>query len=367
MKAERQIVYWTVALALFIAALVMLRAVLLPFVMGMAIAYFLDPVADRLQKWGLSRALSATALTLVFLLCVVGFLMVLVPILQSQVLDFTSRLPHYMDLLRGRAEDLLALVQAQLSDADIARLRDAVGGLAGGAVTWLGGVATQIWAGGLALINLLSMIVITPIVTFYLLRDWDRILERLDHWLPRRQRDTIREQLGEIDRTLAGFARGQAIVCLGLGVFYGIGLTAVGLEFGLIVGLGTGLISFVPYFGMLTGLVVGIGLAFAQFDAWLPIAGVAAVFAVGQIVEGNIVTPKLVGDRVGLHPVWMIFALLAGGALFGFVGVLLSVPAAATIGVLLRFGLARYLASPLYGDDDDDGNGNGGDSGGEGS
>jgi len=288
---------------------------------------------------------------------VAAFLMVLVPILQSQVLDFASRLPHYMDLLRGRAEDLLALVQARLSPEDVARLRDAVGGLAGGAVGWLGRVATQVWAGGLALINLLSLIVITPIVTFYLLRDWDRIVERLDHWLPRRHRATIREQLAEINKTLAGFARGQAIVCLGLGVFYGIGLTLVGLEFGLIVGLGTGIISFVPYFGMLTGLVVGMGLAFAQFDTWLPIVMVAGIFVAGQIVEGNFVTPKLVGDQVGLHPVWMIFALLAGGALFGFVGVLVSVPAAATIGVLLRFGLGRYLASPLYGDDTGDGDG----------
>ena len=357
MSRERQLLYWTAALVVFVVAFVVLRQVLLPFVMGMAIAYFLDPVADRLEKWGLSRTLSATALTIVFLIAVAAFLMVLVPILQSQVLDFASRLPHYMDLLRGRAEDLLALVQARLSPEDVARLRDAVGGLAGGAVGWLGRVATQVWAGGLALINLLSLIVITPIVTFYLLRDWDRIVERLDHWLPRRHRATIREQLAEINKTLAGFARGQAIVCLGLGVFYGIGLTLVGLEFGLIVGLGTGIISFVPYFGMLTGLVVGMGLAFAQFDTWLPIVMVAGIFVAGQIVEGNFVTPKLVGDQVGLHPVWMIFALLAGGALFGFVGVLLSVPAAATIGVLLRFGLGRYLASPLYGDDTGDGDG----------
>jgi predicted PurR-regulated permease PerM len=301
----------------------------------------------------LSRALSATALTIVFLLAVAAFVMVLVPILQSQVLDFADRLPRYLDLLRGQAEDMLALVQARMSPEDVARLRDAAGGLAGGVVAWMGRVATQIWSGGLALVNLLSMIVITPIVAFYLLRDWDRIITRLDHWLPRRHRATIREQLAEIDRTLAGFARGQAIVCGGLGVFYGIGLTLAGLEFGLIVGLGTGLISFVPYFGMLTGLAVGMGLALAQFDTWLPIAAVAGIFVAGQIIEGNFVTPKLVGEQVGLHPVWMIFALLAGGALFGFVGVLLSVPAAATIGVLLRFGLDRYLASPLYGDGED--------------
>ena len=361
MSRERQVVYWAAALAVFVVALIVLREILLPFVAGMAIAYFLDPVADRLQKWGLSRTLSATALTIVFLLAVVAFLMVLVPILQAQVLDFASRLPHYVDMLRGRAEDLLALLQARLSPEDVARIRDAVGGLAGVSVAWFGRMVTQIWSGGLALINLLSLIVITPIVAFYLLRDWDHIVDRLDGWLPRRYRTTIREQLGEINDTLAGFARGQAIVCLGLGVFYGIGLTWVGLEFGLIIGLGTGLISFVPFFGMLTGLVVGLGLAFAQFDTWLPIGMVAAVFLVGQVTEGNFVTPKLVGDRVGLHPVWMIFALLAGGALFGFVGVLLSVPAAAAIGVLLRFGLARYLAGPLFSDGADTANSDDGD------
>ena len=357
MSRERQFVYWIVALVIVFTLIIVLREVLLPFVMGMAIAYFLDPVADRLQKWGLSRALAATVLTIVFLLVVAALLTALAPILVSQVESFVSRLPHYMDQMRGRAQDILALVQARLSPEDVTRLQDALGGFAGGAVAWLGGVAKQVWSGGLVAINILSLLVITPIVTFYLLRDWDLIVKRLDGWLPRRHRATIREQLAEIDKTLAGFARGQAIVCLGLGIYYGMGLTLVGLEFGLIVGLGTGFISFVPYFGMLTGLVVGMGLAFAQFDAWLPIALVAATFAVGQVVEGNFVTPKLVGDQIGLHPVWMIFALLAGGALFGFMGVLLSIPVAATIGVLMRFGLGRYLASPMYTDEDSGGEG----------
>ncbi len=357
MSRERQFVYWIVALVIVFTLIVVLREVLLPFVMGMAIAYVLDPVADRLQKWGLSRALAATVLTIVFLLVVAALLTALAPILANQVEGFVSRLPHYMDQMRGRAQDILALVQARLSPEDVTRLQDALGGFAGGAVAWLGGVAKQVWSGGLVAINILSLLVITPIVTFYLLRDWDLIVKRLDGWLPRRHRATIREQLAEIDKTLAGFARGQAIVCLGLGIYYGMGLTLVGLEFGLIVGLGTGFISFVPYFGMLTGLVVGMGLAFAQFDAWLPIVLVAATFTVGQVVEGNFVTPKLVGDQIGLHPVWMIFALLAGGALFGFMGVLLSIPVAATIGVLMRFGLGRYLASPMYTDEDSGGEG----------
>ncbi len=348
MSRERQLAYWFVGFAVFFVLIFLLRAVLLPFVLGMAIAYFLDPACDRLEKWGLSRVLAATALTVVFLIAVIALLMILAPLLQTQLLNLAARLPEYGDMLRSRIEEILALVQARLSPDDLERLRGAVSALAGDSVAWLGKLLSRLWSGGLALLNLLSLVVITPVVTFYLLRDWDRLVTKLDDWLPRNSAETIRGQLSLIDETLAAFARGQAIVCLLLAVFYGVGLSLIGLDFGLIVGLGTGLISFVPYFGMLTGFALGIGLAFAQFDGWVPIALVAGVFIVGQVIEGNVVTPKLVGDRVGLHPVWMIFALLAGGALFGFLGVLLAVPIAATIGVLARFGLARYQASALY-------------------
>ena len=360
MSGERQLLYWVMALALSVAALVALGAVLLPFVLGMAIAYFLDPVADRLEGWGLGRTLAATAMTVVFLIAVVAFLVLLAPLLQAQLLDLATRIPAYADMVRERAESVLALVQARLTPEDLERLRDAAGGLAGNFVAWLGKLLSGIWSGGLALVNLVSLIVITPIVTFYMLRDWDRLVARLDGWLPRGHAATIRTLLGEIDAMLAAFARGQALVCLMLGAFYGIGLSLIGLDFGLVVGLATGLMSFVPFFGMLIGLVVAFGLALAQFDAWTPIVLVAIVFVVGQVVEGNFVTPKLVGDRVGLHPVWMIFALLAGGAWFGFLGVLLAVPVAATVGVLARFGLGRYLAGPLYGGGDGDGGGAGG-------
>jgi len=180
------------------------------------------------------------------------------------------------------------------------------------------------------------------------LRDWDRIIEKVDSWLPRDRADLIRGQVRQIDETLAGFARGQALVCLVLGVFYAVGLSVVGLEFGMAVGFVTGLISFVPYFGMLFGFAAGIGIAIAQFGEIAPVLLVAAVFGAGQIIEGNFLTPKLVGERVGLHAVWIIFALLAGGSLFGFLGVLLAVPIMAVIGVLARFLLAQYLDSPMY-------------------
>ena len=351
MSRDRKLVLWLVVFVVLLGSVYALRSILLPFVLGMAVAYFLDPVADRLQRLGLSRTLAASALTIVFLVAVTAFFILLAPLLQSQVLGFIGRVPAYADLLRSAAEDALSLVRANLTEADIVRLREAASGTTATLVGWLGQVASGIWSGGLALVNLLSLIVITPIVTFYLLRDWDSIVAAIDGWLPRDHAETVREQVRLIDRTLAGFARGQAIVCAGLGVFYAIGLSLVGLEFGIVVGLVTGLISFVPYFGMLTGLALGLGLALAQFDSWPPVALVAGVFAIGQIAEGNFITPKLVGDRVGLHAVWMIFALLAGGALFGFLGVLLAIPAAATIGVLARFAIAQYQASALYGRD----------------
>jgi predicted PurR-regulated permease PerM len=194
----------------------------------------------------------------------------------------------------------------------------------------------------------LSLIIITPIVAFYLLRDWDAITAKVDSWLPRQNAPTIREQFLAIDGTIAGFVRGQSTVCLVLAALYGISLTVIGLKSGLMVGIGAGLISFVPYLGAAMGMVIGVGIAIVQFPEWTTIAIVGGVFLFGQTLESYVLTPRLVGDRVGLHPVWIIFALLAGGAVMGFTGVLIAVPAAAVIGVLIRFSLTRYMASDLY-------------------
>jgi predicted PurR-regulated permease PerM len=350
MSGERRIIYWAVGLAAFTAVLYALSAVLLPFVAGAAIAYLLDPVTDILEKWRLPRWVGAALITFGCALVVIAGILLLIPLLQTQLLEFAARVPQYTDLVRGHALRLLEFLQARLSAAEMDQLRVQIGAFASqDAIAWLGRALAGLWGGGAALLNLLSLAVITPIVTFYLLRDWDLLVARIDGWLPRRSADTIRAQVRLIDRSLSGFVRGQLTVCLMLGVFYAIGLTIVGLEFGLVIGLATGLVSFVPYFGMLAGFVVGIGVAVAQFGDWLPVALVAAVFMVGQFVEGNFVTPRVVGNRVGLHPVWLIFALLAGGTLFGFTGLLLAVPAAAVFGVLVRFAIERYLASAAYG------------------
>jgi predicted PurR-regulated permease PerM len=215
-------------------------------------------------------------------------------------------------------------------------------------MSWIGAALIRIVGSGVAFANLLSLLFITPVVAFYLLRDWDHFVRRIDDLLPLEHRKTILAQFREVDRNLAGFARGQASVCLVLAIYYALGLTLVGLEFGLVVGLGIGLISFIPYVGSITGLIVSLGIALAQFPTWGPVGLVLGVFVVGQILEGYVLTPRLVGNRVGLHPVWVIFALLAGGTLFGFVGLLLAVPVAAVIGVLTRFAVQQYLASRYF-------------------
>jgi len=350
-SSERQTLFWGLGAVAFAVVLYALSAMLLPFVAGLAIAYFLDPVADKLEEWGASRALATTAIIAAFFVTVIGILILLFPLLQAQIAGLAAMVPGLIENVRAYAQPLLERIQADMTPDAIAQIKGAVGNYAGTAIKWLGGLLGDLWKGGLAFFNVLSLIIITPVVAFYLLRDWDLIVERVDGYLPRAARPTILEQCRAVDDTIAGFVRGQASVCLVLMIWYGGALTVAGLESGLLVGLGAGAISFVPYLGAAVGLVVGVGIALAQFSEFTPIVIVALIFIIGQTAESYVLTPRLVGDRIGLHPVWIIFALMAGGVLLGFTGVLLAVPVSAVIGVLIRFGLGRYMASPLYGAD----------------
>ncbi|MFO0998421.1 MAG: AI-2E family transporter, partial [Alphaproteobacteria bacterium] len=284
----------------------------------------------------------------VFFVVVAVAVVLLVPVLQGQVMEFVANVPSYIDLGSQLVHRLLMQVESRLSADDIGKLREAVGSHAGEVLGWLGTVVKRVLSGGTAFLNVLSLVFITPLVTFYLLRDWPRIVARVDDWLPRDHRETIRDLLHQIDGTLAGFVRGQALVCLVTGTLYALGLSLVGLQFGLLIGMAVGVLTVLPMVGATIGAVVTIGLAALQFGTWKGTLIVAAVFVVVQAIEGNVLSPKLVGDRVGLHPLWIVFALLAGGALFGFLGVVLAVPVAAALGVLARFAVARYLASPYY-------------------
>lgn len=350
MTPTRQAVAWTTGFAVFVLLLWQLGGVLTPFVAGMAIAYLLDPLADWLERRGASRALATTLLTVLFILVVLGAVLLLVPVVAGQARSLATALPSLIDAGWSWLGPWVEELRHRFDLPTGSELQQGLTSYAGSLGEWATGMLAGLASGGAVLLNIVSLLVITPVVSFYLLRDWDRLVATVDGWLPRDHAPTIRRLLAEIDRSIAGFLRGQLSVCVLLGLFYGLGLAALGIEGGLLVGLLAGLISFIPYVGSIVGFVASITLAAVQFGPtdWWMLGLTAGLFAVGQFIEGNFLTPKLVGERVGLHPVWVIFALLAGGSLFGFLGVMLAVPVAAAIGVLTRFALAQYLASPLY-------------------
>jgi len=330
-------------------ALYLFASILLPFVAAAGIAYFLDPPTTRLTRAGVPRGLAALLMVVALVAACLLFALLLYPLLVAQVGILIGRVPSYVYSLRLWAGEAISHLQERLGSEYVdERLRDLVGGQAGSMVAFVAGALSRIVGGGFALFNVLSLVVVTPVVAFYLLRDWRRAVARVDSWLPRRYAGVLRAQAREVDRILSAWLRGQALCCVALAVFYAFSLSAVGLDLGLIVGISSGLLSFIPYVGSITGGVASIGLAFAQFPTWTGVATVAGVFVAGQILEGYVIYPRFLGDRVELHAVWVIFALFAGGAAFGFLGVLMAVPVAAALGVLARFWLRRYLTSPLY-------------------
>lgn len=336
-------------LVVFWLALQLFASVLAPFVAAAVTAYALDPAATRLTRMGLPRGAAALVMILALIAAVLLFALLLYPLVIVQIGLLVNRIPQYATLLQGWAREVLTNLQANFGpDVVNDKLRDLVSGQAGSMLSILLSTVTGVIGSGFAIFNLLSLAVVTPVVGFYLLRDWPSVVRMVDSWLPYRYRGVIRAQAREVDRILSAWVRGQALCCLFLALYYAASLTAAGLDLGLIVGLTAGLLSFIPYVGSITGGVTAIGLALAQFPQWHGVAVVGAVLVIGQILEGYVIYPRFLGDRVELPAVWVIFALFAGGAAFGFLGVMLAVPIAATIGVLARFWLRRYLVSPLY-------------------
>ena len=329
-----------------------LREVMLPFVAGLALAYLLDPLADRLERLGLGR-LAATLIILAgFVVGLVVLLIVVVPLAAGQIAALVNALPGMVSRLQGIIVERVGPLLQKIGGNDVVgELQSSVGSLVGQGGTWFLGFLASIWSGSQALVSIASLLVVTPVVAFYLLHDWDRMIAALDRWVPPRHRPTVRRLAAEIDDAVTGFVRGQTLVCLILGAFYAIGLFLVGLNFGVLIGLIAGFLTFIPYVGSLTGFMLSLGVALVQWwpsGDWLHIGLTVGIFLLGQFLEGNVISPKLVGDKVGLHPVWLMFALLAFGTLFGFLGLLLAVPVAASIGVVVRFGVERYLESRLY-------------------
>ena len=320
--------------ALVLVALVQLSEILLPFVLGFTLAYFLDPLADRLERVGLPRIVATNLITLAFGFTVLAGLVFGLPALAAELGGMVERIPVYTE----RLEDWMA-GNAILRDypdavsAGIKAVRDGVRGFAG-----------DILLTGLSVLNVLALVIITPVVAVYMLNDWDRMVDQLDRLLPKSQAPQVRLLATQIDEILAGFVRGQITVCFLLAVFYATSLSVVGLDAGIIVGVTAGLTSFIPYVGAVFGVALGLAMGLGQFGAdYIMLAQTAGVFVLGQFLEGNVLTPRFVGDRVRLHPVWIIFALLAMGNLFGFIGLLLAIPVAAAAGVLVRYAINIYM------------------------
>ncbi len=342
----RQVTFWLVTFVVLAAALWLLHDILLPFVAGIALAYVLAPLADRVERLGINRTVAALLVVSVLVVALIALMLLLVPLLLQQGSALISNIPGYFKRVKELIVDANLPWLNWLGAAETGK---SASDLVGQVATWLLSFSYSLWTGGKALVSFASVLIVMPVVTFYLIRDWHAMIDRVDSWVPVRQRDTVRQLGREIDAAIGGFLRGQFGVCLVLGCYYAIGLMLVGLDFALLIGLIAGVITFVPYIGSMTGLMIAVSVAIAQFwPDWKRIALVVAIFLVGQFIEGNIVSPKFVGERVGLHPVWLIFAMFAFGYLFGFVGLLIAVPLGAAIAVLLRFGLRQYFASPLY-------------------
>jgi len=353
MNGRRAVWFWLGALAFLLIALYLLSAILLPFVAGCAIAYLLDPAVDRVARWrvagrALPRSAAAGVVLALFIIALALVLMLIVPLLQLEAVELARRTPAVVDFTRQQIQALMELAQQKLSPEDVAKLKEMAGGWVGEAVGWLARLVQRLLTSGLALANLLSLIFVTPIVAFLLLRDWKAFMAQIDAMLPRRHAAAIREQAHLVDATLAGFVHGQALVGLCLAIYYALALTVAGVQSAIILAILVGILSFLPYVGYFVAFALALGLAFLQGQSWSTVVWVLVIFGIGQVIDSNFLSPRFVGSRVHLHPVWLIFAILAFGTLFGLTGVLVALPTAAVIGVLTRFGAERYRASALY-------------------
>jgi predicted PurR-regulated permease PerM len=349
MSVQNHVKTWIIMLIISIVLLWLFRGILLPFVTGLALAYLLDPLADKLEKWKFNRFMATLVVMVVMMILFLGALFLIVPLVISQVAGLAEKLPTYIAQLQALANQWMPEVYSYVGEERIVQLEEGMSSALGQGLGVAGNLASSIMQSGLAVLNAFGLLVVTPVVTFYMLLDWDRMVAAADKLLPRKNRDEIRSVLKDVDKAMSGVIRGQSSVVLILSVFYATSLSLTGLNFGLAIGLIAGLLSFIPYVGFSIGLVLSVGVALVQFwPDYLMVGIVFSIFMAGQFLEGNVLYPKLVGASIGIHPVWLMFALFACGLVFGFVGLLLAVPLVAIIGVLVRFATKKYKDSSLY-------------------
>lgn len=343
MSPSRPALFWSVALLIGAVAVALLRDILLPFVASIALAYLLDPLVSRLERLGANRAVAALGLILFFFLAVGAILFLVVPVIGSEIVAFIGKLPDYTAQISALANDPSRPWLRKLIGEGLSQAEQSIGELASFGAGWSASLLRSLWSEGQALISIFSLLIVTPIVTYYLITDWRQIVATIDRAVPAAHRGSVRALAREIDATISAFIHGQGTICLALAGFYAAALGLIGLDHGILIGIASGLVSFIPYLGSLTGIVVSVCVAILQFwPQWVMIPVVAAIFVVGQLVADYALAPILIGSRIKLDPVWMMFAIAAFGALFGFVGLLIAVPAAA-IGVLVRYAVAQYF------------------------
>jgi predicted PurR-regulated permease PerM len=360
MSIGRQIAFWLAAFVVIGLLLRILGGAVAPFALGLVLGYLLDPIVQRLERLGLNRLGASLVILIAFVLVVAIIVVVFAPLLGSQLVAFTQKLPTYVVRLQSLAVDQGNAMLNKYGGAwrehlglgaplSSEQIQKSIGDLVAQGGEWILNALRSLASGGAAIFSFLSFLVVTPVVAFYMLLDWDRMIATVDSWLPLEHRDGLRQIAREINHALAGFMRGQSLVCLFLGLWYGIGLTLIGLDFGFLIGVIGGVLSFIPYVGSLTTLVFALGVAIVQgWPSWNLFLLALGVVGTGQFLEGNVLSPKLVGESIGLHPVWLMFALVAFGDVFGFTGLLVAVPASAAIGVLARHLLGVYLVSPVF-------------------
>ncbi|GAA5105158.1 AI-2E family transporter [Bartonella jaculi] len=348
---KKQIFFWLGTLLFFILFMFVFGSILLPFVAGIVLAYFLNPIVQLLEKIGICRVFGTILITLFIIVIFVASLIILIPIISWQIQQFVSNgLPVYINRIQTFFVEHDFDWVRRYFGSDPNELQSNIKGLLGQSSDFITSLLNSLLKSGKSIVNIVSLFVVAPVVAFYMLLDWPRMVTAVDSLIPRDHLETVRSIFHEMDRAIAGFVRGQGTACLILGGYYAIGLSITGLNFGLLIGMLIGLISFIPYIGTMSGFVLSVGIAWVQFypNNWGWIVVVMVIFLIGQFIEGYILQPKLVGSSVGLHPVWLMFALFAFSSLFGFTGMLVAVPAAAAVGVLVRFALHTYRSSQMY-------------------
>src|SRR5262245_2902400 len=338
MNVARPSVIWIATLAAIVATVVLLHEILLPFVAAIALAYLLDPIVDWFERMGVNRSVACLSLITLFYLGLAGALAMAVPVVGSELATLVDKLPEYIGQLEALAADPKRPWLRKIVGEGLVEAEQSAGQLATMAADWIPSLLRSMWSDSRALISFFSLLIVTPIITFYLLKGWKQLIAAIDRSIPVAQRETVRTLATELDNTIAGFLRGQGTICLILALYYALALWLTGLNHGLLIGIAAGLISFIPYLGMLTGLVVSLFVVVVQFwPSWTLIPVVLGIFVVGQGIADYVLAPYLVAERIHLSPVEVMFAIAAFGYLFGFVGLLIAVPLAAAIGVVIRF------------------------------